>query len=196
MPTVVWDCDDVLNDLTRCWLEQWWKPTHPECELLYENLTENPPHRLLGVSQTDYLASLDAFRLCEKAETMEPVPEVVTWFRQYGYQCRHMVLTARSVDTIPSAAAWTFRHYGIWVRSFHGIPSLRKGQVVPQYDVGKAEYLHWLGKGDVLVEDSLMNLQMAERYGMATVLIPRPWNGTPGQISDALDRLVDILKVL
>ncbi len=101
--TIVWDRDDVLNDLTRCWLEEWWKPAHPTCKACYADLTENPPHRVLGVSLEEYLASLDEFRLCDQAAEMDPVPEVSAWFKQYGHLHRHMVLTATSLDTAPAA---------------------------------------------------------------------------------------------
>ena len=37
MKTIVWDVDDVLNDLMRDWLTQWWMPAHPETKIDYEN---------------------------------------------------------------------------------------------------------------------------------------------------------------
>ncbi len=51
MKTIVWDIDDVLNDLTRAWFETAWLPAHRECRLTYEELKVNPPHELLGTSE-------------------------------------------------------------------------------------------------------------------------------------------------
>jgi hypothetical protein len=196
MVTIVWDRDDVLNDLMRCWLEQWWKPTHPECKVHYEDLTENPPHRILNISLEEYLRSLDDFRLSHLAAEMEPFPEVLAWFRKFGHQFRHMALSATPLETAPAAAAWTFRHFGVWVRSFHLIPAIREGHPVPQYDTDKGAYLHWLGKGDVLVDDSPINLESVRRYGIAGLLIPKPWNGSRCSIRDALDHLQGMVGLL
>ena len=59
MRTLVWDIDDVLNDLMRSWFTEEWLPTHPDCRLAYADLLENPPHRVLGIAEAEYLASLD-----------------------------------------------------------------------------------------------------------------------------------------
>ncbi len=190
MALIAWDRDDVLNDLMRCWFDQWWKPSHPGCRVCYEDLVENPPHRLLGVGLTEYLASLDEFRLSEHADRMKPVPEVLAWFEHHGHLHRHLVLTATPLAAAPAAAAWTFRHFGRWVRSFHLIPSPRAGQVAYQYDEDKGTYLHWLQKADLLVDDSPANLESAARYGIPGVMVPRPWNQGGPDLADALDRLL------
>ena len=189
MATIVWDRDDVLNDLMRCWLEDCWKPSHANCKVSYSDLVENPPHRILGVSLEEYLTSLDEFRLSEQASEIKPVSEVLDWFRRYGQSHRHLVLTSTSLRTAPAAAAWTFRHFGPWIQSFHLVPSLRENQPRSWHGTDKGAYLAWLGKGDVLVEDSVSSLESAKRYDIAGVLIPRPWNGNSGSIRDALERL-------
>ena len=186
MQTIVWDVDDVLNDLMRAWYEQAWLPAHPQCAFRYAELTENPPQRLLGVSQEQYLASLDAFRLSERGRDLTPLPEVVAWFRQSGARFRHMALTATPLLSAPLSAGWVMRHFGVWIRSFHFIPSPRQGQSAPEYDQSKADFLRWFGHADVLVEDNLVQLEAARRLSMQTVLIPRPWNGSRQTIGDAL----------
>ena len=193
MFTIVWDRDDVLNDLMRCWLEQWWKPAHPECRVNYEDLSENPPHRILNIDLKEYFRSLDGFRLSNLAAQMEPLPESLAWFREFGHMCRHVALSATSVVTAPVAAEWTFRHFGVWIRSFHFIPSIRNGRTIPQYDTDKGAYLHWLGKGDVVVDDSTANLHAVSQYGVSGVLIPRPWNGNQDAIANSLDQLLTML---
>ena len=195
MLTIVWDRDDVLNDLMRCWLEQWWKRFHPECSVRYEQLSENPPHRILGISLEEYLASLDEFRLSEQATEMKPIPEVLAWFKQFGHLYRHIALSATALDTAPAAAAWTFRHFGTWIRSFHLVPSARKDQDIPQYDADKGAYLRWLEKGDVLIDDSPINVELARHCGIAGVLVPRPWNPQHGSITDALQRLLTMTGI-
>ena len=70
MNLIVWDIDDVLNDLMRAWFELHWRPRHPECSLHYSQLRENPPQRVLGISESEYLSSLDEFRLSGRARAM------------------------------------------------------------------------------------------------------------------------------
>jgi len=56
--TVVWDVDDVLNDLMQSWFDSVWTPEHPGELLRYAGVSQNPPHKLLGVGRDEYLASL------------------------------------------------------------------------------------------------------------------------------------------
>ena len=189
MNTVVWDVDDVLNDLMHSWFELHWLPRHPDCPITYSMISENPPHLLLGVSVTEYLASLDTFRLSEAAREMAPVPEVLGWFRSHGGHFRHIALTATPMCAAPFSAAWVMRHFGWWIRSFSIVPSVRAGEVAPIYDNSKQDFLRWWGKADILVDDNAMNIAAAQELGISTVLIPRPWNGSQLTLADALETL-------
>ena len=192
MKTIVWDVDDVLNDLMRTWFERCWAPSHPDCPIGYGQISENPPHELLGVSKSEYLASLDDFRVSEIAREMAPVPEVLVWFRQYGDRFRHAALTATPLHTAPTSAAWVMRHFGAWIRSFHVIPSPRQGEPIPVYDQSKEDFLRWWGQADVLVDDSPLNVASAQALGIGAVLIPRPWNQSQTTFAEALDVLTGL----
>lgn len=192
MKTIVWDVDDVLNDLMRTWFERWWVPSHPECPIGYHQISENPPHRLLGVSKLEYLASLDEFRLSDIAGQMRPVPEVLAWFRQYGDRFRHIALTATPLRTAPASAAWVMRYFGRWIRSFHVIPSPRESERIPIYDQSKEDFLRWWGKGDILVDDDSLNVTAARTLGIQVVLIPRPWNQSQMTLAEALAVLTSL----
>jgi len=192
--TIIWDVDDVLNDLMRTWFERWWIPSHLGCPITYDQISKNPPHELLGVSKSEYLASLDEFRLSELAREMMPLPEILAWFYQKGDHFRHIALTATSLRTAPVSAAWVMRHFGRWIRSFHLVPSMRQGEKIPVYDQSKEEFLRWWGKGDILVDDNPLNIDVAEVLGIQTVLIPRPWNQsrlTLGEVLCVLTRLAE-----
>ncbi len=191
MKTIVWDVDDVLNDQMRVWLESYWLPIHPECPLGYAQLSENPPHRLLGVSLAEYLASLDDFRFAG-ADRLDPVPEALRWFRQHGEQFRHVALTATPLRAAHISATWVIRHFGHWIRSFGFVPSAREGEDLPVYDGSKAEYLRWWGKADVLVDDNPANVDAARKLGIEAVLIPRPWNTSRATLAGALDSLAHL----
>ena len=195
MKIIVWDVDDVLNDLMRVWFEKWWLPSHKECSINYEQISENPPHRLLGVSKSEYLKSLDEFRLSKIAREIEPVPEVLAWFQQYGARFWHIALTATPIRTAHVSAAWVMEHFGFWIRSFNLVPSYRDGEQLPVYDPSKYEYLKWWAKADILVEDNPANILDVDNLGIKTILIPRPWNGDSTTIENALDCLNEILAI-
>lgn len=191
MKTIVWDVDDVLNDLMRVWLEQFWVPAHPGCKVSYEAIKGNPPHELLGVSKPEYLASLDDFRLSGRYERLEPLPEALAWFEANGARFRHVALTRVPVAAAHVTAAWVLRHFGAWIRSFHFVPSFRAGEDPPVYDEDKGAYLHYFGKADLLIDDTLENITAAQKAGVKTLVFPRPWNKsklTVGQTLAAIDR--------
>ncbi len=192
MLTVVWDVDDVLNHLMRDWFERDWKPAHPECRLQYEDITENPPDRVLGITRAEYLDSLDRFRLSAAAREMEPDPEVLAWFRIHGAAFRHIALTARPLDTAPAAAEWAMRHFGQYIRVF-GVVPCRALPGTPEYDLTKQDFLEWWGRGDILVDDSPANIAGAQRIGLSGILYGQPWNtGSRSPLETLTDTLVKL----
>lgn len=192
-PTIIWDVDDVLNPLMLSWFNERWLVSRPACSLTYGGIVENPPHTLLGVSLGEYLESLDQFRLSDGFAMMEPVREVLDWFRSQGHAYRHMALTATPLRTAPGSANWVLRHFGQWIRSYNFVPSRREGETIPEYDRTKEEFLAWLGRGNVLVDDSPANIEGAGRAGLKTVLIPQPWNSSRRTLAEALQFLTQSL---
>jgi phosphoglycolate phosphatase-like HAD superfamily hydrolase len=188
MMTIVWDVDDVLNDLMLTWFTETWKPSHPSCDLSYSEITENPPDRVLGIPRSEYLSSLDAFRLSDRARNMPPNPAVLEWLHRNGAGYRHMAVTARPLASTPPVAEWLFRHFGSFMRTFGVVPA-RLSASVPAYDRDKGEYLRWLGKADILVDDSEENLRAAEKLGICGVLYPQPWNHSSQTAREALESL-------
>jgi hypothetical protein len=175
MLTIVWDVDDVLNDLMAQWFLRGWLPSHPECRLAYRDLAANPPHLALGVERSEYLSSLDAFHQTNRGANLTPSAEVLAWFHRDGHRFRHIALTARPLETAPTVAHWVFRHFGAWIRCFGVVPS-RAGRDLPAYDTTKAEFLAWLGRGDILIDDSPQNIQQAQSLGLKTLMPSQPWN--------------------
>lgn len=188
MLTIVWDVDDVLNDLMYQWFTSQWLVDNPDCGLRYEQLTENPPHVILGVERSAYLASLDRFRATPAALQLAPNPLVLEWLRQYGARFRHMALTSRPLESAPGVAAWVMEYFGDWIRCFGILPS-RPGQSVPVYDQTKAEFLSWIRAGDVLIDDTPENIRFAEAAGIQCYAFPQPWNGAQCTVSTFLQNL-------
>lgn len=191
MLTVVWDVDDVLNDLMYQWLVYGWLAEHSDCRISYRELTCNPPHNILGVDRNEYLSSMDGFRRTERACNMLPNPAVLGWFREEGHRFRHLALTARPLETAPDVAHWVMRHFGSWIRCFGVVPT-RTEEGVPVYDRSKGEYLAWLGRGDVLVDDSTDNIIDAESLGLKTLQTAQPWNNSKLTMTSLLQQLTQL----
>jgi len=191
MLTVVWDVDDILNDLMHQWFLHGWLTEHPDCSVSYEQLSCNPPHTVLGVGREDYLASMDRFRESDRARNMTADPDVLTWFREQGYRFRHIALTARPLQSAPEVARWVIQHFGAWIRCFGVVPT-RTLDDVPVYDRTKGEYLAWLGRGDILVDDSTENVSEAALLGLKTFQPARPWNNARLTLPKLLNQLSQI----
>lgn len=188
MKTIVWDVDDVLNNFMEEWFEKQWLKTHPECKVIFHDLVENPPHKRLGITLSDYRNSLDEFRK-NYGSQFKPVPEVLDWFIKNGHNYRHIALTAVPIAFSNISASWVFTYFGRWIRSFNVVPSPRDTDPDFTYDISKKEYLQWLGKGDILVDDNLININDAASLGLEVIIFPKPWNGIVTSKIDVLKKL-------
>jgi hypothetical protein len=194
MKTIAWDIDDTLNDFTRIWFCDWWLPTQENVIMNYSQLTENPPNELLCISESEYLASLDTFRLSETASKVKPLYQVIRWFQENGEKTRHIALTAVPILSAPISAAWVMKYFGQWIRSYNVIPSARVNIYTPVYDRNKTEFLNWYGKVDILVEDNKATIESATNAGFLTLGIPQPWNGIKSSLSDVLSQLTEYIE--
>lgn len=192
MLTVAWDVDDVLNNLLQLWFENEWLPNNPQCSLKYDDLTENPPNQVIGISRKDYLASLDNFRLTEKVTEQQPVGEVIEWFKQYGSSFEHIALTAAPLQAAQFSARWVINNFGSWIRTFHFIPPHRNGQNIIQYDKSKADFLKRLNSESVIfIDDTEENVNKVKEAGFDGILMPRPWNSNNASINETLELLTE-----
>jgi hypothetical protein len=192
MLTIVWDVDDVLNDLMYQWFTFSWLPENPGCGVTYEMLSENPPHEVLDTSREEYLLSLDEFRRTDRAINMKPNAEVLAWMGEFGGMFRHIALTARPLETAPDVAHWVMKHFGAWIRSVGVVPT-RIAINVPVYDRTKGDFLRWLSCGDIVVDDSTENLAQTQALGLKTLLYPQPWNESPLTVTMLLKELTKLV---
>ncbi len=192
MLTIAWDVDDVLNDLTRLWFEGEWLKKHRDCGIGYEQLSQNPPSDVLSISLSEYLESLDAFRLSDAVRRMKPVPEIKDWFVTYGHRFRHIAVTATPRHAAPRSANWVINNFGDWIRTFHFIPPQRDGKMVFAYDAGKTEFLSRYNDPVLLIDDSEKNVDFARKAGHKAVLMPRPWNANKTSVNQTLNLFLSI----
>lgn len=176
MKTIAWDVDDTLNDLMRRWHRDWFLPRHRACRARYEDLSVNPAYGVLGLTKAAYLRSYDEFRLSGVYRRMPPLPEVLAWFRRNGGKYRHMAVTAVPLKAAHESAAWVFRHFGRWIRTFHVVPSPRPGERLPDYGRNKADFLRSVGGCHYFLDDSPDNVKVVRATGARCLTVPRPWN--------------------
>ena len=193
-PVVIWDVDDVLNELMREWFEDWWRPGHPECVHVYADIASNPPHQVLGISEETYLTSLDAFREARFAKLV-PRAEVLAWFAEHGHRAHHVALSAPPETFAHVSAAWVIKHFGQWIRTYAFVPARRGRAHVADPQVAKRDYLEWLGRGDVFIDDREANVEGARSLGMKGIVVPQPWSPSPHRsFQDALLNLTAVLE--
>jgi hypothetical protein len=194
MITVAWDVDDVLNELMRRWFELVWSPGHAEARVAYDDLSGNPPDEVLGLSRTEYLTSLDAFRHDPRCVAQAPRRDVLDWFGREGEGARHVALTAVPLHAADVSAAWVVRTYGRWIRCFGLAPSPRPDDPPPAI-TGKGDWLDWFGGVDLFVDDSEDNVAEAQERGVRALLFPQPWNAAAGRpVEDLLNEVAAAVR--
>ena len=186
-PVIVWDVDDVLNNLAFEWFKEFEELHHSGVS--YEQLSANPPDKILGIPLDSYLESLDDFR-SRKMSELKPVNTVLEWFHAHGADFRHAALTAVPFHFAPLSAQWVMKNFGNWIRSFHFVPSFRKDDNIVAYDKSKADMLKRIGRVDAFIDDNEFNIAQAGCLGICSIAFPRPWNKNRGMaISECLSKL-------
>ena len=188
---LIWDIDDVLNTL----MQQYVACGLPENakKLSYDELTENPPHRLLGISKEDYLFSLDRVR-AGRFYDLPPRPEVMAFFDECGHLFDHIVLSAVPVRFMEKSSAWVLHYFGEWIQSCLFIPSHRPDRnVKSQLFASKAEAVKFFGSWAVLIDDSVKNVEETLFSGGRAVYFPAPWNR---ERNTSIDMFLKSLKEL
>lgn len=192
-PVVIWDVDDVLNELMREWFEEWWLPRNGACRARYPDIAANPPHEVLGITEAEYLASLDEFRAA-RFEALVPRPEVLEWFEAHGDRGHHVALSAPPEQFAHVSASWVIKTFGRWIRTFAFVPARRGRPDVADPRLAKREYLAWLGQGNVFLDDRDANVAAARELGLTGIVVPQPWNrSSHGSLRSALDELTSVI---
>lgn len=193
MITVAWDVDDILNNLMFDWFTKKWLVEHRDCKIKFEQLTDNPPHQILQIEESEYLKSLDDYRLSDNYINSIPNSEILQWFEKYGAYARHLAVTAVPLKAAHISAFWVIRHFGKWIRSFNFLPSKRSNEDTTEYYHNKNDYLNTLKKIDILIEDNQMNIIEPQKNGIKCFLVEKPWNNgklTVTEILNELNRIV------
>ena len=113
IPLIVWDVDDVLNTLMHSWLNDW--NSRNGSSYNYEDLKENPPHQIIGISKEKYLSDLDHFRESKSGKQVSYNPFIMKWFRENGHKFHHIACTARPLESRGFQAHWVYKNFNQWI---------------------------------------------------------------------------------
>ncbi len=175
MKTICWDVDDTLNYSTR----DWWFYFKSEKNFKndYRDLKKNPPHKILKISEKEYLKSLDYFRH-SNYRFLAPNWDVEDWFEENGNNYEHTILTSTPLDYTSITFNWVFKYFGKWIRSFNFIPSYReRNKHIFMYNNSKGDWLEDNRKNiDIYVDDNKQNCKDAKALGIETYCVKQPWN--------------------
>lgn len=169
---LLWDIDDVLNDLERLCIETTAQRLKPG--LKFENVKNNPPLPELECSLDQYREILDE---CRDKYLYEQLPrrEVLEFFQKNGDSFRSMTLSSAPMALAPRSAEWVLRHFGSWIQGTVFVPSPRKTFTIgsPLFS-SKAEAVTALG--GILIDDMPINVEAVRKAGGEALYFPAPWN--------------------
>lgn len=193
MITIIWDVDDVLNRLMYCWLDDWKQSSRTNIQ--YKELTENPPHNLLNVSLQEYLSNLDKYRNSDYGKNVLVNKNILNWFNAYGNNYMHIACTARPVETMPNQAWWVFTYYGRWIHTVH-MAKTGRDVIGNHHAVTKADFISWINKDVLFIDDSEENVSAVSETGVETMLYPQPWNGSAHSGQEFIEQLNNKLGII
>lgn len=193
--TIVWDVDDVLNDLMWAWLSSY--NNRFNTNYAYDDIRRNPPHELLGISKEEYLADLDWFR-ATNYQYLDPDPHVYHWFMENGHNANHVALTSTPRRSAPISAQWVMNHFGNWIRTFSFVPSHRAsdGDEVLDYHVSKGAYTQDVLRDAVAFVDDKPENFIHVWNGGQVYSVWTPWNRSGLKIVDILNSLTSIKGIV
>jgi 5'(3')-deoxyribonucleotidase len=171
-PLLIWDIDDVLNDLIRLCISTTAQTIRPG--IRFEDLQQNPPLQELGCSLDEYRSILDECR-AEYLYDQPPRKEVLEFFQTWGDQFRSVTLSSAPVSTAHRSAEWVLRHFGRWIHGTIFVPSPRKHIPIgiPLF-ASKAEAVSTLN--GILIDDMPQNVEPVRAAGNKAFYFPAPWN--------------------
>jgi 5'(3')-deoxyribonucleotidase len=195
MKTIVWDVDEVLNNLVIEWLE-YWKVLFPDCKITYDQITNYSLKKVLNAPSNEILQSIDDFKFLGFFTDLKPNQKILKWFEEYGKYFHHIALTSCSLRTSHISASWVYENFGRWIRSFHCIPSSREGKEDIIYDINKAEYIKRIEDVDIFIDDCPENCEKVQDlyHGIKIFTPKKPWNtGTGIDIEEILREITKLI---
>ncbi|MFQ6610748.1 MAG: hypothetical protein ACE5D7_08115 [Fidelibacterota bacterium] len=185
--TIIWDFDDVLFDTLGHWVR--WYGDKTGKSLRFSDLQDNPPLNSAGISFDKYRALMDEFRSSEFALDAAPDSFLSDWFEKYGPRFIHIVLTARPLVNMGSAAQWTFTHFGKWIHTISYINSPRPDDKVYRPFKSKGEWITYFQPTGYYIDDSPFHIDSVVSNSITPFLLSKPWNSGNSTLPEILTKI-------
>jgi len=189
---IVWDVDDVLNCLMESWLDYWNKKNNSN--VCYNEIKNNPPNKILGISKKLYLSNLDEFRNSEAGKNVKVNSIIKSWFKKNGNRFINIACTARPIHTMYNQSYWIYKNFGKWIHSICVADPARDTKANINY-ISKAEYISLISRPVLFIDDSEENINSVSESGADTLVYPQPWNKNDLTIEEFLNKLNSKLKI-
>ena len=191
-PLLIWDIDDVLNELTALCIGTTAQKLKPGIK--WEELHTNPPLQELECSLDEYRRILDECR-DQYLYSRPPCREVLEFFQEWGHLFRSVTLSSSPMHMAPRSAEWVLRHFGSWIQGTIFVPSPRKHvSVATALFASKAEAV--LALGGILIDDMPINVERVRAAGGEALYFPAPWNENKDMsIKDFLSEVIKKLEL-
>lgn len=185
LPLIVWDVDDVLNNLMASWIDDWSYRNKKKYRI--NDLIENPPNRMLKISLEEYYNDLDTFRNENNGDHIPVNKEIMVWFKEKGHLFHNIACTARSKSTRACQARWIYNNYGNWISTVNMSYS---GRLKNKKDsLNKIEFLGFLNKDLLFIDDNEDTIKEAKDMGFDTLLYPQPWNSSTITVNELINKI-------
>jgi hypothetical protein len=175
---IVWDIDSVLNNFEEEWFLYYKSINHEKYKnLFFNDIVDNPPHNILGITKEEYLESLNYFRkYC--MHTVKPNMSVLDWLNVYGSKINSSVLTSALYPSLEESAYWLFSNYKRYIRSYTVIPSYINKENAIIYDETKLDFLKKTRNVDIFIDDNEKTINSVKEFlPHIKVFCPKqPWN--------------------
>ena len=76
---------------------------------------------------------------------------------------------------MPNQAWWIYHNYGQWIHTVHAAKTSRN-TMSNHHCVIKADFISWINKEVLFIDDSEENVNTVSETGVETMLYPQPWN--------------------
>ena len=171
-PLLIWDIDDVLNELMSLCISTTAQKLKPGIK--FEEVKNNPPLPELACSLDEFRNILDQCR-DQYLYSRAPRKEIIDFFRIWGEKFRSITLSSAPMSMAPRSSEWVLFHLGSWIQGTIFVPSPRKNVIQgATLFASKAEAV--LALDGILIDDMPINVEAVKAAGGRALYFPAPWN--------------------
>lgn len=164
----VWDVDDVLNDLTKEFIKEYYP------KKAFDSLVDANIYKCLEIKESEYLSRLDDFRQ-KKYLDLQPNREIIDFIKERSNSL-HYILTAVPHVHIQTSFDWLVKNFNSLFYGFFFAPSPRpkdEKKIITKFD--HLKNLNSSCNKVYFIDDNPKNFLETSK-DIKKILWPQPWN--------------------